>query len=128
MFNSNLPTLKQLILPGISKLELMLQRLKSSFRTFWFNSISSGKFGSVAWNYLHQHIQSGLKLGRKFLVALWALLPVSVFAQTGGVAKFQEAAKKITEAIQQISGIAVLLLLVAGFGLLMWGVAPRHAL
>ncbi len=45
------------------------------------------------------------------------------FAQTGGNAagKFKAASDTVVKAIQQISLIAVVLLLVAGFGLLMWG-------
>lgn len=62
-------------------------------------------------------------IGLTLLLTLLTL-PGSAFAQSGGgdaVAKFKEAADKITKAIQQISGIAILLLLVGGFGLLMWG-------
>lgn len=120
MFNLNLQALKPVISKEILKLEPMLPRLKHSLRTFWFNSAIK-RLQSVIRSYLYLLIQIGLKLWRRLILAVWALLPASAFAQTGGVAKFQEAAKKITEAIQQISGVAVLLLLVAGFGLLMWG-------
>ncbi len=48
---------------------------------------------------------------------------VAAFAQTGADAagKFKAASDTVVKAIQQISLIAVVLLLVAGFGLLMWG-------
>lgn len=57
------------------------------------------------------------------LVQAFLWFPPGAWAQTGGdaVGKFKDAAEKITKAVQQISGISVLLLLVVGFALLMWG-------
>lgn len=57
------------------------------------------------------------------VLAMVLLAPLSTFAQTtgGGAAAFTTAAKQIVDMIRAISGPAILLLIVAGFALLMWG-------
>ena len=63
-------------------------------------------------------------------LAVLALTPLSTFAQTppAAPAAFQTAVTNIVAMIKAICGPAILLLLVAGLALVMWGVAPRHAL
>ncbi len=63
---------------------------------------------------------AGNVTGAAFLLLIYS---ATAFAQTGADAagKFKAASDTVVKAIQQISLIAVVLLLVAGFGLLMWG-------
>ena len=52
----------------------------------------------------------------------------AAMAQSIDTSKIKQASDSIISGVQAVSGIGVTLLLIIGFGLLMWGVALRHAL
>jgi hypothetical protein len=62
---------------------------------------------------------SQLRVALLAAIGITLVTPLRAFAQTA-TGNFEEAVKAITGGIQQVSGVAVALLLISGFALLMW--------